>query len=73
VTPIRPIKDKCRRTSSNYELNSQNYPLRDGVAQTMTLFKQRFVNIRRPTYLFSSTTTIYWIIIKKITISNTYS
>ncbi|CAF1124963.1 unnamed protein product [Adineta steineri] len=45
--------DPCRaKGRTNYELNSQNYPLRDGVAQTMTLFKQRFVNIRRPTYLF---------------------
>jgi hypothetical protein len=37
---------------TNYELHPENYALRDGVAQTMTLFKPRLVTVHRPTCLF---------------------
>jgi len=33
-------------------LHPENYALRDGVAQTMTLFKSRFVTVHRPTCLY---------------------
>ena len=36
---------------TNYELHPENYALRDGVAQTMTLFKPRLVTVHRPTCL----------------------
>ncbi|CAF0847061.1 unnamed protein product [Rotaria sordida] len=37
---------------TNYELHPESYALRDGVAQTMTLFKPRLVTVHRPTCLF---------------------
>jgi hypothetical protein len=37
---------------TNYELHPEIYALRDGVAQTMTLFKPRLVTVHRPTCLF---------------------
>jgi hypothetical protein len=37
---------------TNYELHPENYALRDGVAQTMTLFKPRLVTVHRPTCLY---------------------
>ncbi|CAF5134544.1 unnamed protein product, partial [Rotaria magnacalcarata] len=37
---------------TNYELHSESYALRDGVAQTMTLFKPRLVTVHRPTCLY---------------------
>lgn len=36
---------------TNYELHPESYALRDGVAQTMTLFKPRLPAIHRPTCL----------------------
>lgn len=36
---------------TNYELHPEIYALRDGVAQTMTLFKPRLGNIHRSTCL----------------------
>ncbi|CAF1587078.1 unnamed protein product [Rotaria magnacalcarata] len=45
--------DPCRaKGRTNYELHPENYALRDGVAQTMTLFKPRLVTVHRPTCLF---------------------
>ncbi len=37
---------------TSYELHPESYALRDGVAQTMTLFKPRLVTVHRPTCLF---------------------
>ncbi|CAF4252146.1 unnamed protein product, partial [Rotaria sp. Silwood2] len=37
---------------TNYELHPESYALREGVAQTMTLFKPRLVTVHRPTCLF---------------------
>ncbi|CAM4876988.1 unnamed protein product [Rotaria socialis] len=45
--------DPCRaKGRTNYELHPESYALRDGVAQTMTLFKPRLVTVHRPTCLF---------------------
>ena len=37
---------------TNYELHPESYALRDGVAQTMTLFKPKLVTVHRPTCLY---------------------
>ncbi|CAF4468439.1 unnamed protein product [Rotaria socialis] len=45
--------DPCRaKGRTNYELHPESYALRDGVAQTMTLFKPRLVTVHRPTCLY---------------------
>ena len=44
--------DYLAKGRTNYELHPESYALRDGVAQTMTLFKPRLVTVHRPTCLF---------------------
>lgn len=49
---INSISSILAKGRTNYELHPESYALRDGVAQTMTLFKPRLVTVHRPTCLY---------------------
>lgn len=48
-----PFTDPLAKGRTNYELYPDNYILRGGVAQTMTMFKPKVNQVRRPASLLN--------------------